>query len=79
MTACDQVIEQTLNRDSKTKGGLKGMSLNKQAVSRWVVSHAACDAITGKFLELAGQRNANSSCNNLSQTKKKLMRMLLTI
>ena len=28
-TACDQVIEQTCNRDSKTKGGLTGITLHK--------------------------------------------------
>lgn len=33
-TACDQVIEQIANRDSKTKGGISGFSLNKGAVHR---------------------------------------------
>ena len=28
LIACDQLIEQTLNKDSKTKGGLTGISLN---------------------------------------------------
>uniref|UniRef100_UPI00398F633D DNA topoisomerase 3-beta-1-like n=1 Tax=Pristiophorus japonicus TaxID=55135 RepID=UPI00398F633D len=36
-TACDQVIEQTANRDSKTKGGLTGFTLNKGAVQRWTL------------------------------------------
>src|SRR6218665_312522 len=33
LIACDQLIEQTLNKDSKTKGGLTGISLNKGAVN----------------------------------------------
>ena len=37
-TACDQVIEQTANRDSKTKVGLTGFSLNKDAVHRCTTS-----------------------------------------
>lgn len=27
--ACDQAIEQTVNRDTKTSGGLRGFSLNR--------------------------------------------------
>lgn len=46
MTACDQVIEQTYNRDSKTRGGLTGITLNKAAVKRWTLSHPARAAIT---------------------------------
>ncbi|XP_046556095.1 uncharacterized protein LOC124265368 isoform X1 [Haliotis rubra] len=41
MTACDQIIEQTFNRDSKTRGGLTGITLNKGAVRRWILSHPA--------------------------------------
>jgi len=37
--ACDQTIEQTANRDSKTKGGLTGITVNKGAVHRWILSH----------------------------------------
>ncbi|XP_046569800.1 uncharacterized protein LOC124278096 [Haliotis rubra] len=45
MTACDQVIEQTYNRDSKARGGLTGITLNKGAVRRWILSHPARAAI----------------------------------
>lgn len=31
-TACDQTMEQTFNRDSKTKGGIVGFTLNRTAV-----------------------------------------------
>ena len=72
MTACDQVIEQTLNRDSKTKGGMKGITLNRGAVNRWILSHAPRAAIRGKFLEMAGQRSKESRCEDLSENRKKI-------
>lgn len=34
----DQTIEQTLNRSTKTKGGIIGFSLKKGAVQRWIVT-----------------------------------------
>ena len=36
--ACDQVMEQTYNRDSKVRGGLVGFTLNRSAVHRWIVA-----------------------------------------
>ena len=32
--ACDQAIEQTVNRDAKSKGGIKGITMNRHAVLR---------------------------------------------
>ena len=56
--AMDQVIEQTANRDSKTKGGLKGFSRNPAAVHRWMLSHhlraqisLSCEQLSGKTKE----------------------------
>ena len=34
--SCDQTIEQTINQDSKTKGGLIGFSLNRAAIHTWL-------------------------------------------
>ena len=45
-TACDQVMEQTYNRDSKVRGGLGGFTLNRSAVHRWIMSQADRGAIT---------------------------------
>uniref|UniRef100_A0A0L8GI96 Uncharacterized protein n=1 Tax=Octopus bimaculoides TaxID=37653 RepID=A0A0L8GI96_OCTBM len=36
--ACDQTIDQTCNRDTKTKGGMIGFIRNKGAVARWIIS-----------------------------------------
>lgn len=53
--ACDQLtIEQTVNNDSKTKGGgIVGFSLNKGAVHRWIMSQAERSAISGRCQEMA--------------------------
>ena len=34
----DQTIEQTMNRDSKTKVGIVGISFNRGAVQRWILT-----------------------------------------
>ena len=34
----DQTIEKTINRDTKTKGGIVGFSLNRGAVQRWMLT-----------------------------------------
>lgn len=53
-TACDQIMEQTFNRDSKTKGGITGFSLNKNAVKRWILSQSQRGSITHQCRTLAG-------------------------
>ena len=52
--ACDQTIEQTANRDSKTKGGLIGFSMNRSTVHRWLLSQSERATITSKCKEMAG-------------------------
>ena len=42
---CDQTIEQTLNRDSKVKGGLVDITLNRGAMHRWILGQAERAAI----------------------------------
>ena len=53
-SACDQVMEQTYNRDSKVKCGLVGFSLNRGAVHRWIMSQAERGAITHQCRVMAG-------------------------
>ena len=50
--ACDQTIEQTANRVSKTKGGLIGFSMNRATVHRWLLSQSERATITSKWLAL---------------------------
>ena len=52
-TACDQVMEQTFNRDSKVRGGMVGFTLNRRAVHRWIMSQADRGAITNQCLTMA--------------------------
>lgn len=52
--ACDQTIEQTANRDSKTKGGLIGFTMNRASVHRWLLSQSERAAITAQCKSMAG-------------------------
>ena len=67
-TACDQLIEQTVNRDSKTKGGPTGITLNKSAVKRWILSsplrskiYRACMIFCGQQEDRAQKRDMEPS------------------
>lgn len=52
--ACDQTIEQTINRNSKTKGGVVGFSMNPTSVHRWLLSQSERAAITERCKSMAG-------------------------
>ena len=52
--ACDQTIEQTLNKDSKTKGGVVGFTLSPNAVNRWTLARSARASILRTTEEMAG-------------------------
>jgi hypothetical protein len=51
--SCDQTIEQTINCDSKNKGGLIGFSLNRAAIHRWLLAQSERAAITNKCKDMA--------------------------
>ncbi len=65
--AVDQTIEQTINRDTKSKGGIVGFSLNKGAVQRWLLTSHERAAITQACRQLAGL----SATNEESVVKEK--------
>ncbi|XP_028410493.1 uncharacterized protein LOC114533190 [Dendronephthya gigantea] len=67
--ACDQTIEQTANRDSKTKGGLIGFSMNRAAVHRWLLSQSERAAITNKCKYMAGMECKPRKRKDLDETK----------
>ena len=60
--ACDMTIEQTVNRDTKTSGGVKGFSNNQGATDRWVRGHMHERAliITRRCEETAGKGEKSS-------------------
>ena len=82
--ACDQLIEQTLNRDSKTKGGLTGITMNKGAVNRWILSHHHRATIAKECRLMAGQESCCSSRKDLDKAvverdEKKVIGIIDTI
>ena len=68
-TACDQVMEQTFNRDSKTKGRITGFTLSRSAVQRWILSQSERGSITNKchWLGLQNIRNMMGQVRVVSQ------------
>ena len=50
---CDQTIEQTMNKDSKTKGGIVGFTVNKGAVHRWILGQNERCAISRNCQQMA--------------------------
>ena len=50
----DMAIEQSINRDTKTKGGVIGSSLRCGAVQRWIATAHDRAAITAACHSLAG-------------------------
>uniref|UniRef100_A0A7M5XG19 Uncharacterized protein n=2 Tax=Clytia hemisphaerica TaxID=252671 RepID=A0A7M5XG19_9CNID len=65
---CDMTIEQTANRDSKTKGGLIGNTLNRGYMHRWLLSQHHRTAITRRCQEMAGVSRYDRSKRNLDKT-----------
>ncbi len=49
--SCDQAIEQTCNRDSKTKGGLIGITMNKGTVNFHFPSKCVKSIIDLEYIE----------------------------
>ena len=52
--ACDQTIEQTCNWDSKTKGGIVGLTQNRGAINWWILAQADRSAVTRNCQLMAG-------------------------
>ncbi|KAJ4942764.1 hypothetical protein JOQ06_005278, partial [Pogonophryne albipinna] len=50
----EMAIEQTLNRDAKTKGGWTGITQNRSAVYRWILSQHERAAIARQCESMAG-------------------------
>ena len=67
--ACDMAIEQTCNRDSKTKGGMKGLTLKKGAVNRWLLSHHQRAAIMKECKLMAGKDQEGMARKDLDKAR----------
>ena len=55
----DQTIEQTLNRSTKTKGGIVGFSLKKNAVQRWLLTAHSRALFVDKCRMMTGKKEDN--------------------
>ena len=69
----DQTIEQTMNRDSKTKGVIVGISLNRGAVQRWILTAhdraktlQTCREIAGLY-DADGKHHKDSSAPHMKK------------
>ena len=60
----DMGIEQTINRESKTKGGIIGFSPKEGAVDRWYLTAHERSAITSATKEMSGVQEAGSSSSH---------------
>ncbi|KAL1251048.1 hypothetical protein QQF64_018844 [Cirrhinus molitorella] len=84
--ACDQAIEQTCNRDSKTKGGLTGLTQNRDAVHRWILSQheraaiaRQCEAMADSMLNPFDTHQNGIVClSSGTVAAEEIMRDLLT-
>ena len=56
----DMPLEQTVNLDSKTKGGIVGISQKPEALERWFLTAHERTAITTAIKELCGICNSDS-------------------
>ena len=67
--ACDQAIEQTCNRDSKTKGGVIGMTQHRGAVQRWILAQPQHAAITRQCELMAGINDGKRNRKDLDSAR----------
>jgi CRISPR/Cas system CSM-associated protein Csm2 small subunit len=68
-TSMDQTIEQTINRDSKTRGGQTGFSNNANAVHRWILSYIQRAEISRSCADMAGKAAGCNEKKDLSKSR----------
>lgn len=79
----DQTIEQTLNRSTKTKGGIVGFSLRKSAVQRWLLTaHSRarfvdkCRNMTADTRQAASRLHKETGTARLRQDEEDVRKVL---
>ena len=70
----DMAVEQTINRDSKSKGGIIGISQNPNAVDRWLLTSHERAAITTAFKEMCSLNDGNEGSAHKEGSSKKIHR-----
>lgn len=74
-TAHDQTIEQTINREVKSAGGLIGITLNKNAVQKWILSQGERAAILSQCERMVGLEKDELTRKDLLEGTKKRQQM----
>ena len=64
-------MEQTLNRDCKTSGGLTGITLNSNAVQKWILSQSERAVITRQCEKKAGFHVDTRTRKDLDHTRRR--------
>ena len=68
----DKIIETTINKDTKTPGGLKGFSTKINTVNRWILNATHRSSLRRCFHKLLNYKVSKSNTNNdLSKSRIK--------
>ena len=70
----DQTIEQTLNRSTKTKGGIVGFSLRKGAVQRWILTAHSRAAFVDRCRAMSTGATKNQSRHHKEAASPRVQR-----
>ena len=62
----DMALEQSVNRDSKTKGGIVGITLQKNALDRWFLTAHVRAAVTSAIKEICSISNDDEQVSELN-------------
>ena len=63
---CDMALEQSVNRDSKTKDGIVGITLQKNALDRWFLTARMRAAVTSAIKEIYSISNDDEQVSELN-------------
>jgi hypothetical protein len=66
----DMALEQSINCDSKSKGGLVGMTKKEDAVERWFLTSHERAAITTSLKEMCGVENDRIGTHKEASVKR---------
>ena len=69
--ACDQITEQTYNRDFKTASGISGNTLNHNAIQRSKLSQSERATIAHECEKMAGLHDDGRSRKDLDSTVRR--------
>lgn len=72
--AVDHAIEQTVNRDTKTKGGIIGFSRNDGSVHRWILTAHERAAMTNACKSLATVSEHTEELSHKDQSRPRVKR-----